>query len=54
MNKDVEPLKLMEDTAMSSRDIEKDTNVLTGYTKDDGTRSIGKPLLMLKKMLLLN
>ena len=41
--------QLMEDTAMSDRDIEKDTNVLTGYTKDDGTAEYWKNLIDAQK-----
>lgn len=41
--------QLMEDTAMSSRDIEKDTNVLTGYTKDDGTAEYWETLINSQK-----
>ena len=41
--------QLMEDTAMSDRDIEKDTNVLTGYTKDDGTAEYWETLINAQK-----
>lgn len=41
--------QLMEDTAMSSRDIEKDTNVLTGYTKDGGTAEYWENLINSQK-----
>ena len=41
--------QLMEDTAMSDRDIEKDTNVLTGYTKDDGTAKYWETLINAQK-----
>ena len=41
--------QLMEDTAMSDRDIEKDTNVLTGYTKDNGTAKYWEDLINAQK-----
>ena len=41
--------QLMEDTAMSDRDIEKDTNILTGYTKDDGTAEYWETLINAQK-----